>query len=44
MGEANGNGIPPMIALIVACIALLLLVGYVLPIWEVRQDEKKETS
>ena len=44
MGEANGNGIPPVIALIVACIALLLLVGYVLSIWEVRQDEKKETS
>ncbi len=43
-GEANGNDIPPMIALIVICIVLLLMVGYVLFMLEVRQDEKKETS
>ena len=43
-GEANGSDFPPMIALIVMCIALLLLVAYVLFMLEVRQDEKKETS
>ena len=44
MGEANGNVFPPMIALIGICLALLWLVAYVLFMWEVRQDEKKETS
>ena len=43
-GEANGNDIPPMIALIVICIVLLLMVAYVLFMLEVRQDEKEETS